>query len=168
MQRIISIKNILHNNISKIFKAMQKAEVTRSEFKEWEKEILTAFHVANFTSNPTLFSNKDLHELPLLGNWTFNEYLGIQEQRYRTIMTDVQKTMGMVMEQNTMIMEQNRIQKEENRMLKEQFSKLFARLELSVNSNPLYVDTGVMATTTDDWNKKRKVSPCSTETVSTL
>ena len=36
------------------------------------------------------------------------------------------------------------------------------------NSNPLYVDTGVMATTTDDSNKKRKVSPSSTETVSTL
>ena len=59
-------------------------------------EVKGGFYVDNFDSNPVLFSDKEMKDMPILGSWTFNDYCTLQATRYN----DIKKDMAKLREEN--------------------------------------------------------------------
>jgi len=74
-----------------IHNALVCADVDDYEFKMWQMEIKGMYYVDNFDSNPILFSDKEVKDMPILGSWTFNDYCTLQATRYSEIKKDVAK-----------------------------------------------------------------------------
>ena len=61
--------------------------ITKDEFITWQDEIKHGFFLDNFSANPKLFSDKEIANKPILGNWTFNDFcLWVSDQSRDTKM----------------------------------------------------------------------------------
>ena len=57
-----------------IHEALSLSDVSNDEFKSWIQEINNKFHIDNFTSNPSLFNEEDIKGMPILGNWSWQQF----------------------------------------------------------------------------------------------
>ncbi len=83
-----------------IYKALHFAGVTQEEFSKWQKDITQQFKIDNFSSHPSLFTDQDIKDIPLLGNWSFNEFMTVNEQRWKSIVEQNNKLLDTMMQMN--------------------------------------------------------------------
>ena len=67
---------------------MNNSDITSSEFNAWQNEIRRGFYLNNFTANPRLFSEQDIADMPLLGNWSFNDFCIMTSQQAKDAKKD--------------------------------------------------------------------------------
>ena len=57
-----------------IHEALSLSDISDDEFKSWIEEINNKFRIDNFTSNPSLFNEEDIKGMPILGNWSWQQF----------------------------------------------------------------------------------------------
>ena len=77
--------------------------MTNNDFRMWEKEINAGFYVDNFNANPILFSGDEIEHMPLLGNWTLNEFCMHSVQRQQQLMEKIMQLELIIHEQREQI-----------------------------------------------------------------
>lgn len=73
---------------NKIFSALRQAEISTEEFSDWQKDVTLKFKIDNFTSHANLFNDSDIKDMPLLGNWCFQDFCTTLRANYKNIMEE--------------------------------------------------------------------------------
>ena len=117
---------------------MKTACLSKIEFDEWQKQIIIGFKMDNYTANPILFSNEEISDMSLLGNWTFNQFCTNIAHQSRESNKAVAKLEQQMKELKNELEDSKKFQQsclDELRLIRNRIEKIDDRINPTTSSN---------------------------------